>query len=222
MTVDLHALDALPGAKPRGTAGAPARRTRRHSRRRSPRPLRNRRPAKPAGQRISPCQPRQPRRRPARHRRLPPPAPAAPQVPRHRPATPTPPAATLPTAPPSSRRARADRAAAACRAGDATATAADLRYGDQRGERRVGGGLAGDIRRAARPISARRAPRPSMNLVQAAPAGDGTSFNVVAYAAGTPEDPSTARRLSLARALGRAQRADRRWRQFDAHLRPRT
>ena len=33
------------------------------------------------------------------------------------------------------------------------------------------------------------------------PAGDGTSFNVVAYAAGTPGDPSTARRLSLARAL---------------------
>lgn len=38
-------------------------------------------------------------------------------------------------------------------------------------------------------------------LVQAAPPGDSTSFNVVAYAAGTPEDPSTARRLSLARAL---------------------
>ena len=31
--------------------------------------------------------------------------------------------------------------------------------------------------------------------------GDNTSFNVVAYAAGTPEDPSTARRLSLSRAL---------------------
>ena len=30
---------------------------------------------------------------------------------------------------------------------------------------------------------------------------DGTSFNVVAYAAGTPGDPSTARRLSLSRAL---------------------
>ena len=31
--------------------------------------------------------------------------------------------------------------------------------------------------------------------------GDSTSFNVVAYAAGTPDDPSTARRLSLSRAL---------------------
>jgi outer membrane protein OmpA-like peptidoglycan-associated protein len=39
------------------------------------------------------------------------------------------------------------------------------------------------------------------NMVQTAPSGDTTSFNVVAYAAGTPEDPSTARRLSLARAL---------------------
>jgi outer membrane protein OmpA-like peptidoglycan-associated protein len=39
------------------------------------------------------------------------------------------------------------------------------------------------------------------NLVKTAPTGDGTSFNVVSYAAGTPGDPSTARRLSLARAL---------------------
>jgi hypothetical protein len=38
-------------------------------------------------------------------------------------------------------------------------------------------------------------------VVQSAPVGDGVSFNVVAYAAGTPDDPSTARRLSLSRAL---------------------
>lgn len=38
------------------------------------------------------------------------------------------------------------------------------------------------------------------DLVKTTP-GDGTSYNVVAYAAGTPADPSTARRLSLARAL---------------------
>ncbi len=35
----------------------------------------------------------------------------------------------------------------------------------------------------------------------AAAASDAASFNVVAYAAGKPEDPSTARRLSLSRAL---------------------
>jgi outer membrane protein OmpA-like peptidoglycan-associated protein len=34
-----------------------------------------------------------------------------------------------------------------------------------------------------------------------AAASDAASFNVVAYAAGKPEDPSTARRLSLSRAL---------------------
>lgn len=39
------------------------------------------------------------------------------------------------------------------------------------------------------------------DLVKGLPNGDGTSFNVVAYAAGTPDDPSTARRLSLSRAL---------------------
>ena len=33
------------------------------------------------------------------------------------------------------------------------------------------------------------------------PSSDNTTFNVVAYAAGTSEDPSTARRLSLSRAL---------------------
>jgi outer membrane protein OmpA-like peptidoglycan-associated protein len=38
-------------------------------------------------------------------------------------------------------------------------------------------------------------------LVKKAPSGDSISFNVVAYAAGTPDDPSTARRLSLSRAL---------------------
>jgi outer membrane protein OmpA-like peptidoglycan-associated protein len=38
-------------------------------------------------------------------------------------------------------------------------------------------------------------------LVQAAPPGDATTFNVLAYASGDPDDPSVARRLSLARAI---------------------
>jgi outer membrane protein OmpA-like peptidoglycan-associated protein len=38
-------------------------------------------------------------------------------------------------------------------------------------------------------------------LVAAAPKDDATTYNVLAYAAGVPEDPSTARRLSLQRAL---------------------
>jgi outer membrane protein OmpA-like peptidoglycan-associated protein len=39
------------------------------------------------------------------------------------------------------------------------------------------------------------------HLVQASPAGDATTFNVLAYALGDPDDPSVARRLSLARAI---------------------
>jgi outer membrane protein OmpA-like peptidoglycan-associated protein len=38
-------------------------------------------------------------------------------------------------------------------------------------------------------------------LVAAAPKSETTTFDVVAHAAGTPDDPSTARRLSLSRAL---------------------
>lgn len=38
-------------------------------------------------------------------------------------------------------------------------------------------------------------------LTAAAPPGDGTTFNVQAYAPGTADDPSTARRISLARAM---------------------
>jgi outer membrane protein OmpA-like peptidoglycan-associated protein len=38
-------------------------------------------------------------------------------------------------------------------------------------------------------------------LTQAAPSGDATTYNVQAYAPGTPDDPSTARRISLSRAM---------------------
>lgn len=38
-------------------------------------------------------------------------------------------------------------------------------------------------------------------LVGAAPNADSTTFNVLAYASGDPDDPSTARRLSLSRAI---------------------
>ena len=38
-------------------------------------------------------------------------------------------------------------------------------------------------------------------MAKAAPPGVNTTFNVMGYAAGIPEDPSTARRLSLSRAL---------------------
>ncbi len=38
-------------------------------------------------------------------------------------------------------------------------------------------------------------------LTTGAPAGDATTFNVLAYAPGKPDDPSTARRISLSRAM---------------------
>jgi outer membrane protein OmpA-like peptidoglycan-associated protein len=38
-------------------------------------------------------------------------------------------------------------------------------------------------------------------LTTAAPIGDSTTFNVLAYAPGKPDDPSTARRVSLSRAM---------------------
>ncbi len=39
-------------------------------------------------------------------------------------------------------------------------------------------------------------------LAAKAPAGDDTTFNVKAYSPGKPDDPSTARRISLSRAMG--------------------
>jgi outer membrane protein OmpA-like peptidoglycan-associated protein len=39
------------------------------------------------------------------------------------------------------------------------------------------------------------------DLTRAAPPGDATTFTVQAYAPGTPDDPSTARRVSLSRAM---------------------
>jgi outer membrane protein OmpA-like peptidoglycan-associated protein len=38
-------------------------------------------------------------------------------------------------------------------------------------------------------------------LTETAPPGDTTTFNVLAYAPGKPDDPSTARRVSLSRAM---------------------
>jgi outer membrane protein OmpA-like peptidoglycan-associated protein len=185
VTVDLHALDALPGAK----APAPEVRPRRA-------------PPKPASQpsasaKLTKPSPQQPAATPAPESSTAAatPAPAAPQgVP-----APTPPAATLPVAPPPvialapvappPPAAQApppppppisDTAASA-----ASAVGAGLRVTFGEGETDLSPASAGAIQ----------------NLVRTGPQGDGISFNVVAYAAGTPEDPSTARRLSLARAL---------------------
>jgi outer membrane protein OmpA-like peptidoglycan-associated protein len=186
VTVDLHALDALPGAKPAGKqravqhpASKPAQRRATTPTKPSPEPTTEASAATPSVATTSPA------------------ATAAPAT--SATAAVTPPPATLPTAPPptvalapvatpppSAEAAPpppppvSDSAASA-----ATNTGAGLRVTFGGGEAELSPASASAIK----------------NLVQAAPAGGSTSFNVVAYAAGTPGDPSTARRLSLSRAL---------------------
>ena len=112
---------------------------------------------------------------------------------------PTPPAATLPTAPPAS-IALAPIAPPPPPAQAAPPSPPPISDSATSAATATGGGLRvtfGTGESDLSPASAAAIHR----LVQAVPPGDSTSFNVVAYAAGTPEDPSTARRLSLARAL---------------------
>jgi outer membrane protein OmpA-like peptidoglycan-associated protein len=186
VTVDLQALDAVPGAKP--AAKHPAAKAK-------PRSAAGRTAAAKSGRHA----PRQVTEKPAPAATpqtatvSPPAVTPAPQ------SQPAPPAATLPTAPPADvalvpvppppQAAQpaeppppppiTDTATSA-----ATATGAGLRV-------TFGAGQADLSQASATAIK---------NIVQSAPSGDAT-FNVVAYAAGTPEDPSTARRLSLSRAL---------------------
>jgi outer membrane protein OmpA-like peptidoglycan-associated protein len=180
VTVDLHALDVLPGARP-ATREPPARRA---APRPAPRPLaaKTSKPPTPAASAT--------------------PAPtAAPTASATPPATatPQPPAATLPTtAPPSIALAPIAPPSAAPAAppppppiSDSASSAATTTGADSL---RVTFG-AGETDLSPTSAAAIHA------LVQKAPSGDTTSFNVVAYAAGTPDDPSTARRLSLTRAL---------------------
>jgi outer membrane protein OmpA-like peptidoglycan-associated protein len=182
VTVDLHALDALPGAKSRPPE-ARAHRT-------PPKPGQ----PPPGSARLNKTSPRQPAATP-----VPEPATAAAsRTPAAPPPVPAPPAATLPEAappvialapvppPPAAQPAPpppppiSDTATSA-----AHAAGAGLRVTFGSGETDLSPASAAAIQ----------------NLVKTGPQGDAISFNVVAYAAGTPEDPSTARRLSLARAL---------------------
>jgi len=171
VTIDLHALDALPGVRP-PSRQAPVRRP---AVKHAPHPLASARP----------------------NETPPPAATATMQAPNS--ATPAPPAATLPeSAPPTVAMAPvappppapqapppppppiSDTATSA-----ATSTGTGLRVTFGTGESDLSPASAAAIHA----------------MVKSAPSGETTSFNVVAYAAGTPEDPSTARRLSLARAL---------------------
>ncbi len=186
VTVDLHALDALPGAKPPTHEPVPHRAPRASA----PKRTAVAKPAKPAPVEAT-AQPEAP---PTGFQ----PATPAPTV-ATAPAAPTPPPATLPVAPPATVAIApvvpppppADAAPPApppisdTATSAATATSAGLRVTFGAGEAELSPDSAASIKK----------------LVQSAPSGGDTSFNVVAYAAGTPDDPSTARRLSLSRAL---------------------
>jgi outer membrane protein OmpA-like peptidoglycan-associated protein len=114
-------------------------------------------------------------------------------------APPPPPAATMPVAPPPVASIAPIQQAAppsteappppppivAGAATTAAATPAGLRLTFANGQSDLSPGSADSIK----------------HLVQTAPAGDATTFNVLAYATGDPADPSAARRLSLARAI---------------------
>ncbi|MGA3398472.1 MAG: OmpA family protein [Acetobacteraceae bacterium] len=214
VTVDLHALDALPGAP-----GSPARRP-------APSPPPAPRPA------ITGAQPTAPAKRPAvtaAPPTAPPPAVAAAPRPAIPPATPAvaappvavasapstapappvappppaaaapPPPATLPVAPPpvasiapiqppappANTPPPPAPPIAAGAATTAAATPAGLRLTFANGQSDLSPGSADSIKQ----------------FVQAAPTGDATTFNVLAYASGDQDDPSVARRLSLARAI---------------------
>ena len=153
VTVDLHALDALPGAKPaaKGQAAHKA-------------------APKPDQRRTAAVKPKEPSSQPAAE------APAATPTVQTSPAPPPPTDQAAPPPPPP--------------ISDSATTAAT----------KVGAGLRVTFGAAEADLSPASA-EAIRNIVQTAPAGDGTPFNLVGYAAGTPEDPSTARRLSLSRAL---------------------
>ena len=182
VTVDLHALDAPSAGN--GTTERPVR--------------------KPA--------PRRPTKRPVAHApartehpeaaKAEPAAPTAPATPSAaaaaKPAT-TPPAASLPSAPPPEVSLTPNAppipapsvpapvpSAAALPSSTSTQTADGLRVNFPPGESAVGPDSAAALKHLASAAKAK---------------GAGASFNVVAYAPGSPSDPSTARRLSLSRAL---------------------
>jgi outer membrane protein OmpA-like peptidoglycan-associated protein len=184
VTVDLHALDALPGAKPPAKGQATHKAAPKSDQRRTAAVRPKRQSPQPATE--APVV-------------TPPVATASPPATAPVQTAPAPPPATLPTAPPPTVALAAvappppaveaappppppisDSAATA-----ATKTGAGLRVTFGAGETDLSPASAEAIK----------------NIVQSAPAGASTTFNVVAYAAGTPEDPSTARRLSLSRAL---------------------
>jgi len=187
VTVDLHALDALPGVKP--APAAPHRAAPKPASRSATAKSRQPAQSQPAEAAPTPVTPPVATAQPAAPQ---PPTPAPPAAPAPPPATlPTaapPTIALAPVAPPQPTDSAAppppppisDNSTTA-----ATSNGAGLRVTFGAGQADLSPSSAAAIKQ----------------LVATAPPGPNTSFNVAGYAAGTPEDPSTARRLSLSRAL---------------------
>jgi outer membrane protein OmpA-like peptidoglycan-associated protein len=185
VTVNLQALDALGGSKPAAKkspphhAAAPRTHKRVASTRKSGKPT----APQPVEQAAAPAPAAAPSATQGAKEAPPSPPPAT--LPTAPPATvalapvPPPPSAPEPVAPPPPPPVSDTSASAA------TASGTGLRVTFGAGQSDLSPASAAAIR----------------GVVQSAAPGDGTTFNVVAYAAGTSDDPSTARRLSLSRAL---------------------
>jgi len=181
VTVDLHALDALPGVK----QAPPSRAVPKPQRRAAATKPKQSAPAQSPEQAPTATAPTVATAQPAAPPQPTPPVPAPPPAALPTAAPPTialapvaPPQPTEPVAPPPP--PISDSSATA-----ATSTGAGLRVTFGVGQSDLSPSSAAAIKQ----------------MVAAAPPGPNTSFNVAGYAAGTPEDPSTARRLSLSRAL---------------------
>jgi outer membrane protein OmpA-like peptidoglycan-associated protein len=204
VTVDLHALDQAPGAAPNPPQAAPQAAPAEHKAPAHPRPRHT--TAHPADKRAEPehvtAKPaaKTPPAGPVTTEAPKPATPATPATPAA-PAAPAPPAAvvgvTPPPAPVIPPPAPADAPMAPVPpppiVANSGTTIEPLPKQDGTGVRLDFAQGAADLT----PITADAVKA----LVAAAPKDDATTFNVMAYAAGVAEDPSTARRLSLSRAL---------------------
>lgn len=184
VTIDLRALDALPSAPPPPSPPPAPPRI-------APRPA-----PKPAAQTASLPLPPEPVRPPMPVLPTPPAAPQIPAPPKVN--LPPPPAATLPTAPPPTVALAPVQAPPPPPPSSAppppvSATAATTAAPESAGLQLTFKGDESALSPEANAAIGK--------LVKATPTGNTISYNVVAYAAGSADDPSVARRMSLARGL---------------------
>jgi outer membrane protein OmpA-like peptidoglycan-associated protein len=203
VTVDLHALDAPPGSGSNPPqAAAPSHRPVPH--RAAPRHATTKPAAKSTQQGKAPPVTApgttQPEVKPPAATATAPPAPAKP-IPPAAATPPAPPAAVIGTAPPPTPVIPPPPAPDAPMAPEAPPTiSTTAKTIVEPLPKKQGDGVRLDFATGETDLTQGTADAVKA-LVAAAPKADSTTFNVMAYATGVPEDPSTARRLSLSRAL---------------------